>query len=91
MLQLLQWQQLLGCNINELISQKQATWAQYNLQKHNRIFLTHQMVCNCILESEDGGNHFKLRHIKKDCMEREEKLPKNLPVSASALLAFERI
>ena len=78
-------------DIDGLIAQVQAAWAQYDPRKLNRIFLTHQMVCNCILESEDGGNDFELPHINKDRMEREGNLPENLPVSARALSAFGRI
>ena len=90
-LQSLQWQQPPARDIDGLIAQVQAAWAQYDPRKLNRIFLTHQMVCNCILESEDGGNDFELPHINKDRMEREGNLPENLPVSARALSAFGRI
>ena len=72
-------------DIDCLIDQVNTAWTLYDPKKINRIFLTHQMVCQCILENEDGSNDFQLPHVNKKSMEREGKLPKSLPVSARAL------
>ena len=84
-LQSLQWELPPARDIDGLIDQVNAAWTLYDPRKLNRIFLTHQMVCQCILESEDGSNDFQLPHVNKESMEREGKLPKSLPVSARAL------
>ena len=84
-LQSLQWSLPPAQDIDGLVAQVNNAWSLYDPKKLNRIFLTHQMVCQCILETEDGDNDFPLPHVNKDQMEREGKLPTNLPVSARAL------
>lgn len=84
-LQSLQWSLPPAQDIDSLVAQVGNAWSLYDPKKLNRIFLSHQMVCQCILESEDGDNDFPLPHVNKDQMEREGRLPKSLPVSARAL------
>ena len=86
-LQSSQWKQPPARNIDELIAQVNTAWEQYDPFKLNKIWLSHQAVCNCILEDE-GHNNFQLPHIGKDKQERNAKLPIQLEVSECALTSF---
>ena len=52
-------------------------------RKLNRIWLTYQTVLNSIIEKQ-GGNDYKLTHMNKAKLERENRLPHVLPVTEAA-------
>jgi len=62
----LQWELPPAWDIDGLIDQVNTAWTLYDPKKLYRIFLTHQLVCQCILETEDGSNDFQLPHVNKD-------------------------
>ena len=53
----------------------------YNPRELNRIWLTHQSVVDEILRCH-GGNDYTLPHLNKQKLERENRLPFVLPVTA---------
>lgn len=70
-------------NIDGLVDNVMACWEQYDPMLLNRTFITHQAVCNLILE-HGGDNDYKLPHLGKAALERQGALPKQLRVSDDA-------
>jgi hypothetical protein len=58
----------------ELIAMVEQTYADYPYLQINRLFVTLQTIFNCIIEHH-GGNHFKIPHMNKARLEREDRLP----------------
>jgi hypothetical protein len=79
------WERSLKCVVH-------ASWNAYDPRKLDRIFLSHQSVCNAILETGDGGNDYQLPHVYKNGLETTTgNLPVSLPVSAAAMTAFHML
>lgn len=66
----------------ELIDAVKAAYEEYPPEKINRMWLTLQAVMNEIIEA-DGNNDFKLPHMNKKKLEREDRLPVVLEVTES--------
>jgi hypothetical protein len=49
----------------------------------NRIFITLQTVFNQIIE-DYGGNNYKIPHLNKNLLEKEDRLPIAVEVTAAA-------
>lgn len=90
-LQALQWQQPPATTIDGLIANVMAAWEQYDPVLLNKIFLTHQRVCNAILETEDGGNDFGIPHMGKEKLIKEGRLPISTTVSTQAMSHFSQL
>ena len=73
-LQSLQWQQPPATTVEGLMNNVKAAWEQYNPTILNRIWLSHQLVCDRIL-AHHGNNDFNIPHIGKERLERAGKLP----------------
>jgi len=67
----------------ELMEFVQQAHAEYDPRKINRIYLTLQCVLNQILEHH-GDNNFKIPHLGKEKLEKENRLPLVLPVTQQA-------
>lgn len=87
-LQSLQWQQGAAKSIDQLIANVQTAWSQYDPVKINRVFLTHQSCMDCIL-SCGGSNEYKVPHMGKESLERQNRLPKTLIVSSEAFSRYD--
>jgi hypothetical protein len=76
-------------NVDELIENVLKAHQQYDHYKINKIWLTHQTVCDQILISL-GGNKYKLPHVAKDAMARRNnnQLPASLALSESAVESY---
>jgi len=57
---------------------------EYSSRKANRIFLTLQGVLMEAMKKK-GCNNFKIPHMKKETLEREEHLPTRIPCDPSLL------
>ena len=57
---------------------------EYSSRKANRIFLTLQGVLMEAMKKK-GCNNFKIPHMKKETLEREERLPTCIPCDPSLL------
>jgi hypothetical protein len=55
-------------------------WQQYDPKMLNRTFITHQSICDCIIQSH-GENDYDIPHLGKEALERQGTLPITLPVS----------
>jgi hypothetical protein len=69
----------------DIIDMVKDSYEKYDPKKINRIWLSYLSCLNCILDSA-GGNHYKLPHMNKDKLERENRLPVTLDVTASVAL-----
>ena len=72
-----------GDNINEMVERLAEIFAAYPRYKLNRGFLTLMTCMNDIIESQ-GGNDYKITHMNKAGLEREDNLPISIPVTAAA-------
>ena len=70
-------------NAIELIDMVRETYEEYPVNKINRIWLTLQSCMNEIIKS-NGGNQYKIPHMGKEKLEKENRLPKALPVCEEA-------
>jgi hypothetical protein len=68
---------------NELIVGVKEAFANYPAYRLNYCFLTLMSVCNMILE-HDGTNHWRIPHMGKDALARENNLPLVLEVTDDA-------
>ena len=82
-LQSLQWKQPPATTIEGLIANVKAAWDAYNPIKLNRIWLTHQQVCDCIL-AHHGDNDFDIPHMAKESLEKQNELPTRLDLTEDA-------
>jgi hypothetical protein len=57
---------------------------EYSPWKANRIFVTLQTVLKEAMRVK-GCNNFKIPHMKKQTLEREDRLPLQIPCEASVL------
>ena len=89
-LQSSQWQLPPARTIDELIDQVQEAWRLYDPVQLDEIWLSHQGVCNSILESE-GDNNFPLPHLEKGKQSRNGQLPTQLELSKGALTAHRSL
>jgi hypothetical protein len=64
----------------ELITMVEKTYAEYPYLKINRLFVTLQTVFNSIIECH-GGNDYKLVHMNKEKLEKENRLPLTIAVT----------
>jgi hypothetical protein len=69
----------------ELIAMVEQTYAEFDYRKINRIFITLQSIFNCIIIKNHGGNFYKIPHMNKAKMERENRLSIALEVSPQAM------
>jgi hypothetical protein len=69
----------------ELIAMVEQNYAEYDYKKINRLWITLQSIFNCIIENH-GENFYKIPHMNKAKMERENRLPIALEVSGQAML-----
>jgi hypothetical protein len=79
-LQSLQQQQTPADNIDELVQNVLTSWQQFNPIVLNRTFITHQSVCDVIIQLY-GDNDYDIPHLAKEAQERQGTLPITLPVS----------
>lgn len=70
-------------NSLEIISMVEKAFDEFDPKKINRIWLTYLSCLNQIIRN-NGGNQYKIPHMKKDKLERENRLPLTLPVSNDA-------
>jgi hypothetical protein len=71
-------------NLKELIQDVQEAFDGYDVSKLNKIFLTLQ-YCMIAIMKKGGGNKYRIPHLKKEMLEREEKLPNVLEIEAELL------
>ena len=67
----------------QLVEFVQQEYAQYCPTVLNKMWLTHMAVMNEILKC-DGGNTYKLPHLKKDQLARQGRLPTRLRITADS-------
>jgi hypothetical protein len=70
-------------NSVELIQMVERTYEEFPSFKINRLFVTLQTVFNSIID-DHGGNSYKITHLNKDLLEREDRLPIAVTVTAAA-------
>jgi hypothetical protein len=68
----------------QLIEMVEKTYNEFDYKKINRIWVTLQTIFNKIIEHH-GDNDYKIPHMNKQKLERENRLPIALEVSADAL------
>ena len=59
-------------------------YEEYPAKKINRVWLSHMLVMNEILK-DYGGNNFRIPHMNKEKLERDNRLPWILTVDAAAI------
>jgi hypothetical protein len=89
-LQTLQWRQRPATTIDGLIENVNAAWEQYDPKILEKIWVTHQAVCDCILV-DNGDNSYELPHLHKARLEREGNLPSSWPVSFDGCEALHHL
>jgi hypothetical protein len=67
----------------EIIDCVTQAYNEYPANKLNRLWVTLQSIYNCILETH-GDNVYKIPHMNKEKLERENRLPRALLVSDDA-------
>jgi hypothetical protein len=75
-------------NSGDIIKMVEETYKNYPADKINRIFVTLQSIYDCII-LEYGDNHYTIPHLNKEKLEREGRLPRELPVSQDAIENIE--
>lgn len=77
-------------NIDDLIRAVEQAFGATTRRTLNNVFLSLQNVMDEII-ANNGGNNFQLRHMSKERLEREGRLPVSIAVSdaVAAALAFE--
>ena len=70
-------------NEEELFKSVEKAHGEYPLHKLNHVWLTLQSCLNMIIEN-DGGNDYKIPHMRKESMERRGLLPQVLAVTPIA-------
>lgn len=70
-------------NLDDLIREVEAAFAQLEPETLDNVFLTHQGCMEKIMET-DGGNEYKIPHIAKAALRRRNELPVSLQCSALA-------
>jgi hypothetical protein len=71
--------------LDELIAAVEEAYWLYPIEKCENAWLTLQSVLECVILHE-GSNTFKLPHMGKAKLRRQNKLPKNIKVSQEALI-----
>ena len=66
-------------NSLQLIEYVQQTYDKFDHHKINRIFLTIQTIYNKVIET-NGDNSYKILHMKKEKLQKENKLPCSIQV-----------
>ena len=74
-------------NAMEPIDMVKECYNEYPANKINRIWLTLQSCLNEIIINH-GGNQYKIPHMNKERLERQNRLPESLEVCADALAFF---
>lgn len=82
-LQSIQHKQTPAGNIDELVLNVLNAWEVYDPKLINRTFITHQSVCDEILQCH-GGNDYTIPHLAKGALERQGRLPSVLRISQQA-------
>ena len=67
----------------EIIEMVKKTFVNYPASKLNRIWITYMSCLNQIIDCH-GDNHYKIPHMNKDKLERENHLPVQLEVTKAA-------
>ena len=67
----------------DIIKMVVKTFNEYPASKLNRIWLTYMSCLNKIIEC-DGDNQYRIPHMNKDKLERENRLPVQLEVTKAA-------
>jgi hypothetical protein len=84
LIQLLQWQQQSPSNINGLIATVLRAWEIYTPRTLERIWISHQAVCNEIIQC-NGDNDYQMPHIHKcNMVNNNGNLPLSIDVSKEA-------
>ena len=88
--QSIQWKLPPATTIEGLIANVKAAWEQHDPLKLNRIWTTHQQVCDCIM-THQGDNHYEMPHMGKEALERQNNLPSRLKLSEGAAQAMSQL
>lgn len=77
-------------NIDELVGAVETAFRGTSRRALNNVFLTLQTVMDQIIQYK-GGNDFQLRHMSKERLERDGRLPVSISVSddVAAVLSFD--
>ena len=68
-------------NIEELVAAVTQSFHELHRRTLEKVFLSHQKVMEQVI-LHDGGNNYKLPHMKKDRLARQQgQLPDSIPVS----------
>jgi hypothetical protein len=70
-------------NAGEIITMVENAFEEFESNKINRIWITYMSCLNEIIDN-DGGNDYKIPHMNKRKLEREDRLPRVLSVSENA-------
>eukprot|EP00977_Amphora_coffeiformis_P022795 scaffold11518_cov123-Amphora_coffeaeformis.AAC.1 len=73
-----------GRSLDSIIENVLKAFKEYDPKKLERIWITHQSVCNQIL-MVNGSNDYDIPHLGKDSMEKGDNLPASLVASARAV------
>jgi hypothetical protein len=87
----MQWSKEPATTIDGLIVSVEEAWQDYQPKTLDRIWLSHQACMDEIMQC-NGGNHFKLPHIKKSSLlDDMGLLPWSIDVSEEAKNALKRM
>ncbi|ETV64075.1 hypothetical protein H257_18985 [Aphanomyces astaci] len=75
---------LVSRTVEDVIRATLAAFDQSGGEALDKVFLTLQAVMRLVLEN-NGGNHFRLPHLRKDALRRAKALMPNVSCSASLL------
>ena len=75
-------------NAKEMLAAVDKVWRDYPHKKINHMWLTIQLNCDEVIKC-NGGNDYKIRHMKKERLEREGILPTVIQVSLEARQLIE--
>lgn len=90
-IQSLQWKQPPARSIQDLIANVTAAFNQYDAESLNKMWLTHQTICDEILIN-NGDNDFDIPHVGKDGIKRKTgKLPASFVLSESARTSLSSV
>jgi len=77
-----------GRDIDELITNVEACYNNYDPRVLNRVWFSHQTVLDSII-NHHGDNCFDIAHVQKDVLERNGFLPHHFGVSDGARAVLE--
>eukprot|EP00977_Amphora_coffeiformis_P010639 scaffold2509_cov169-Amphora_coffeaeformis.AAC.7 len=89
-LQAATWRLKRAKTIDGLIKNVMHAWNDYDPAILNRIWLSHQSVCDEIIKS-NGSNDFTLPHTKKEVLEHINQLPVSFSLSEDAITSYNRL